>query len=53
MIDSRAKKTWEAIRAMEPEHYNSLITNYNREHKWFPKTSKIINQNAPDAIITR
>ena len=52
-IDKRAKKTWEAVRATEPEHYNNLTTNYEREHKWFPKTSKIINEDIPEPIITR
>ncbi len=52
-IDKRAKNIWEAVRATEPKHYNNLTINYDGEHKWFPKTSKIINQDTPEAIITR
>ncbi len=52
IIDKRAKKTWETIRAFEPEQYNILTTNNNREHRWFPKASKTINDNTPEAVIT-
>ena len=52
-IHEKAKKTWEAVRVTEPEHYNTLTTTYEREHAWFPKSSKIINENTPEAIITR
>ena len=52
-IDHRAKKTWEAVKATEPHHYNNLIINYEREHMWFPKTSRIINEETPNVIITR
>ncbi len=52
-INQKSKKTWEAVRATEPEHYNNLTVNFDREHTWFPKTSKIINQDIPDAIIIR
>ncbi len=51
-IDKTAKKIWEAVMATEPEHHNNFTINYDREHKWFPKTSKIINQDTPEAIIT-
>ena len=51
-IDQRAKKAWEAIRVTEPEHYTKLTANYDREHTWFPKTSKTIHQDTPEAIIT-
>ena len=52
-IDTRAKKTWEAVKITEPEHYNNLTITYDRDHNWFPKTSKIISQPTPEAIITR
>ena len=52
-IFQRSQKTWEAVRVTEPEHYNKLITNNDRDHNWFPKTSKIINEETPEPIITR
>ena len=52
-IDNKAKRTWKAVRATEPDHYNNLTIHYGHEHSWFPKTSKIIHQYTPEAIITR
>ena len=53
IIDIRAKKIWESVKATEPEHYHKLIESREREHKWFPKTSNIIHLGTPQAIITR
>ena len=52
-IDQRAKKIWEAGKATKPEHYNNLTINYEREHTWFPKSTKVINRGTHEAIITR
>ena len=52
-IDQRTKNIWEAGKATKPEHYNNLTINYEREHTWFAKSSKVINRCTPEAIITR
>ena len=52
-INTKAKKIWETVRATEPEHYTNLTMHFERQHNWFPKTSHVINQNTPEAIITR
>ena len=49
----RAHKTWETIRSSESAQYEELITERNKIHSWFPKSSTIIHLEEPEAIITR
>ncbi len=51
-VHNKARKIWESVRATEPEHYNNLIIPQNNQHKWFPKTSNVINIPNVDAILT-
>ena len=48
----KALNTWETIKMSEIDQYNILTTPNNNSHNWFPKCSKIITMEAPQAIIT-
>lgn len=50
---AKAQKTWETIRNIESEKYEELINQRNNTHTWFPKSSTIIGNMPPPAIITR
>ncbi len=44
--------TWETIKVSEVDQHNTLITPHNNSNNWFPKCSKIITMQSPQAIIT-
>jgi len=49
---NKALNTWETLKISENEQYNMLIIPNNNTHTWFPKSSKIITMEPPQAIIT-
>ncbi len=47
-----ALKTFKTIKISEGEQYNALVIPYHTSYTWFPKSSKIITMEPPQAIIT-
>ena len=48
----KAINTWETIKISENQQYNLLTTPHNITHSWYPKSSKIITMEPPQAILT-
>ena len=50
-IHNKAHRIWQKVKEIEDEHiYDDLVRDRESTHKWFPKTSSVINSQAPTPI---
>ncbi len=52
-IHKKACKIWETVRFSEGNYYNELVRPRDKIHKWFPKTTAIIEAQIPEPVYTR